>query len=72
MSQAGTRALVCLAEDVERGPGVQEHAKSPRSGRPLAGFVAQLMVSVDSRLNPSRVERTRRAAALYAEAGRRA
>ena len=39
--------------------------------RPLAGFVAQLMVSEDPRLRPSRGERTRSAAALYAEAARR-
>ncbi|MDR7035441.1 hypothetical protein J2X36_000176 [Methylobacterium sp. BE186] len=46
------------------------HAGNP-ARRPLAGFVAQLIVSEDPRLHPSRAERTRKAAALYAEAARR-
>ncbi|GEP04193.1 hypothetical protein [Methylobacterium oxalidis] len=46
------------------------HANGP-ARRPLAGFVAHLIVSADPRLRPSRGERTRNAAALYAEAARR-
>ena len=44
----------------------------PVPERPLAGFLAQLIVSAEPTLRPSRRERTRSAAARYAEAGRRA
>ncbi|MCJ2034114.1 hypothetical protein [Methylobacterium sp. J-068] len=44
----------------------------PVPARPLAEFLAQLLVSTESRLRPSRTERTRSAAACYAEAARRA
>lgn len=40
--------------------------------RPLAGFLAQLLVDADPTLRPPRSERTRSAAAHYAEAARRA
>ncbi|KQQ48158.1 hypothetical protein ASF58_02145 [Methylobacterium sp. Leaf125] len=44
----------------------------PIPARPLSGFLAQLIVSVEPTLRPSRLERTRSAAARYAEAARRA
>ncbi|AWN41028.1 hypothetical protein [Methylobacterium durans] len=50
--------------------GSGTHARKP-ARRPLAGFVAQLIVSEDPRLRPSRAERTRCAAAVYADAARR-
>ncbi|MBX9933793.1 MAG: hypothetical protein K2Y56_20115 [Methylobacterium sp.] len=39
-------------------------------GRPLAGFLAQLIVSTDPALRPSRGDRTRVAAARYAATAR--
>ena len=44
---------------------------SPGSARPQVGFVAQLLAGADPTLLPSRMERARRAASLYAEAARR-
>ncbi|GJD72273.1 hypothetical protein [Methylobacterium goesingense] len=44
----------------------------PVPNRALAGFLAQLIVSAEPTLRPSRGERTRAAAARYAEAARRA
>ncbi|KQO65473.1 hypothetical protein [Methylobacterium sp. Leaf88] len=44
----------------------------PVPARPLSGFLAQLIVSTEPTLRPSRIERTRSAAARYAEAARRA
>jgi hypothetical protein len=44
----------------------------PIPARPMAGFLAQLIVSTEPTLRPSRIERTRSAAARYAEAARRA
>ncbi|MDP4002139.1 hypothetical protein [Methylobacterium sp. NEAU K] len=41
------------------------------TGRPSACFVAQLLIAQDPTLRPSRQERTRIAAALYAETARR-
>ncbi|KAB1075813.1 hypothetical protein F6X51_03345 [Methylobacterium planeticum] len=62
-TEAGSRALTVVGEAAARaGPVVR---------RPLAGFVAQLIVSADPRLRPSRGERTRAAASLYAQAARR-
>lgn len=52
------------------GPSVG--ARGPVPNRPLAGFLAQLIVSVEPALRPSRGERTRAAAARYAETARRA
>jgi len=40
-------------------------------GRASAGFVAQLLIASDPTLRPSRLERTRAAAARYAETARR-
>ncbi|KQT50369.1 hypothetical protein ASG52_05990 [Methylobacterium sp. Leaf456] len=39
-----------------------------RGGRPLAGFLTQLIVSADPGLRPARLERTKAAVALYARA----
>lgn len=39
-----------------------------RGGRPMAGFLTQLIVSADPGLRPARSERTKAAAALYARA----
>lgn len=66
--QDPARALVVIAGGAEtRSDGLRA---VPR--RPLAGFLAQLIVSAEPALRPSRHERTRSAAARYAEAGRRA
>ena len=43
-------------------------AQRVRGGRPLAGFLTQLIVSADPALRPARSERTKAAAALYARA----
>ncbi|MCJ2096007.1 hypothetical protein MKK67_26440 [Methylobacterium sp. J-072] len=40
-------------------------------GRACSGFVAHLLVATDPTLRPSRLERTRAAAARYAETARR-
>ncbi|MGT2480943.1 hypothetical protein ACU4GR_23825 [Methylobacterium oryzae CBMB20] len=40
-------------------------------GRPRAGFIAHLLTADDPTLLPSRLERTRMAAACYAQAARR-
>ena len=42
-----------------------------RDGRTEAGFVTQLLVGADPTLQPSRLARTRQAAAQYAEMARR-
>ena len=52
------------------GPSAGGRGSVPN--RPLAGFLAQLIVSVEPTLRPSRGERTRAAAARYAETARRA
>ena len=44
----------------------------PIPARPMAGFLAHLIVSTEPTLRPSRIELTRSAAARYAEAARRA
>ncbi|CAM3375600.1 MULTISPECIES: hypothetical protein [Methylobacterium] len=41
------------------------------SGGACAGFVAQLLIATDPTLRPSRLERTKAAAARYAETARR-
>lgn len=54
--------------------GRREEPRSPRlagAARPRAGFVAQLLVAADPGLRPSRLERTRNAAARYAETAQR-
>ncbi|GJE60237.1 hypothetical protein [Methylobacterium trifolii] len=67
------RALVVLPGGrVGGGEGDARQDRAPRTGgRPLAEFVAHLIVSADQSLRPSRIERTRAAAALYAETDRR-
>ncbi|GJD55309.1 hypothetical protein [Methylobacterium dankookense] len=50
--------------------GASDRAAPRRDGRPQAGFVAQLIVSADPSLVPSRSERARRACALYDAAAR--
>lgn len=58
--EASARALVAA------GPG--RAAPRLRGGRPMAGFLTQLIVSADPALRPARPERTKAAAALYARA----
>ena len=65
---AAPRALVVLDGGRREETGT---ARRPGSARPCAGFVAQLLVAADPALRPSRLERTRDAAAHYAEAARR-
>ena len=51
-----------------------EHATrgaAPAWARPRAEFLTQLLVSADPAMRPSRIERTRAAAARYAETARR-
>ena len=57
------RALVTQDITLERAGG-ESHRRS--GGRPMAGFLAQLIVAADPSLRPARLERTRAAAALYA------
>ncbi len=66
-----SRALVALDGGRAEAPRAEPAPTSRGSGRPLAGFLAQMIVEADPTLRPSRLERTRAAAALYAEAGRR-
>ncbi|WP_336488637.1 hypothetical protein [Methylobacterium nigriterrae] len=68
-SRPGTRERALVALPDRQGTS-RSGTVSPVRG-PLAGFVAQLIVSADPRLRPSRGERTRSAVALYAEAARR-
>ena len=65
------RALVVL--DGGRGEERATYVAPIRlgAGRPNAGFVAQLLVTADPTLKPSRQERTRMAAARYGETARR-
>ena len=51
----------------------QDAAAYRRSGgRPMAGFLTQLIVEAEPGLRPTRSDRTRTAAALYARAAQRA
>lgn len=52
-------------------PSAGRTAERSAAGRPRAGFIAQLLTADDPTLLPSRLERTRMAAARYAEAARR-
>ncbi|MEE7441387.1 hypothetical protein [Methylobacterium oryzae] len=52
-------------------PPAPRTAERAAAGRPRAGFIAQLLTAGDPTLLPSRLERTRMAAARYAEAARR-
>lgn len=62
------RALVVLDGGRREEPRPARRADVPR---PCAGFLAQLLVAADPALRPSRLERTRNAAAHYAETARR-
>ena len=70
---AQARAIVLHGEilhgDVSYGDRADRLAP-PLRGRPLAGFLAQLIVSADPTLRPSRLDRTQEAAARYAETAR--
>lgn len=59
--EASSRALVA-------GPSVDAGPRRIRGGRPMADFLTQLIVSTDPALRPTRPERTKAAAALYARA----
>lgn len=57
---------------VETGnPAARETGRRFVGGRPMAGFLTQVIVGADPALRPSRLDRTRVAAALYAEAAGR-
>lgn len=65
------RALVVLEGGRSDARRMAASADRFGTGRPSAGFVAQLLIAQDPTLRPSRQERTRIAAALYAETARR-
>ncbi|GEO98458.1 hypothetical protein HPGCJGGD_4264 [Methylobacterium haplocladii] len=56
------RALVVVSP----GDGRDEPARRASGGRPMAGFLAQLIVDTNPALRVARSERTRTAVALYA------
>ena len=62
------RALVVI-DGGRSGRSVAE--ARPAAGRARAGFIAQLLTVEDPTLLPSRLARTRKAAARYAETARR-
>lgn len=70
---SGTGAATSRALVVIDGGRTNDRASaaSLRDGRAEAGFVAQLLVGADPTLQPSRLVRTRQAAASYAEMARR-
>jgi hypothetical protein len=65
------RALVVIdggrSEEVDGASA----AERPGAGKARAGFIAQLLTAGDPTLLPSRLERTRMAAASYAETAQR-
>lgn len=65
------RSLVVI--DGGRPEGRERAVSAERAvpGRSRAGFIAQLLTADDPTLLPSRLERTRMAAACYAETARR-
>ncbi|MBE7203294.1 MAG: hypothetical protein INR70_36610 [Parafilimonas terrae] len=65
------RALVVI--DGGRPEGRERAVPAERAvpGKSRAGFIAQLLTADDPTLLPSRLERTRMAAACYAQAARR-
>ncbi|WP_457105826.1 hypothetical protein [Methylobacterium sp. P5_C11] len=69
--QPTARALTVI--DGGQSDGRREALSAERAavGKPRAVFVAQLLSADDPTLQPSRLERTRVAAARYAEAARR-
>ena len=68
---AASRALVVIDGGRSERPDRAMPAERLPAGRSRAGFIAQLLTSEDPTLLPSRPERTRMAAARYAEAARR-
>ena len=67
VSAVPIRALTLVAET--RGDAEPGRTAAIRP-RPPAGFVTQLILGADPALRPSRLTRTRDAAALYAKAAR--
>lgn len=65
------RALVLIDGGRPERPERAASAERPAAGKPRAGFIAHLLTAGDPALLPSRLERTRMAAACYAEAARR-
>ncbi|MGE8125649.1 hypothetical protein ACQKQD_01590 [Methylobacterium sp. NPDC080182] len=64
-------ALALIDGGLSEAPSGTRTAERAAAGRPRAGFIAQLLTADDPTLLPSRLERTRMAAARYAEAARR-
>jgi hypothetical protein len=65
------RALVLIDGGQSERTERVASAERPAAGKPRAGFIAHLLTAGDPALLPSRLERTRMAAACYAEAARR-
>lgn len=65
------QALALIDGGLSEAPSSTQTAERAAAGRPRAGFIAQLLTADDPTLLPSRLERTRMAAARYAEAARR-
>ncbi|MCJ2067596.1 hypothetical protein MKK75_02055 [Methylobacterium sp. J-030] len=65
------RALVVIDGGRPEGRDRAVAAERAVPGKSRAGFIAQLLTADDPTLLPSRLERTRMAAACYAEAARR-
>ncbi|WP_342105256.1 hypothetical protein [Methylobacterium sp. SI9] len=65
------RALVVIDGGRPEGRERAVAAERAAPGRSRAGFIAQLLTADDPTLLPSRLERTRMAAASYAETARR-
>ena len=68
---AASRALVVIDGGRSERPDRAMPAERLAAGRSRGGFITQLLASEDPTLLPSRPERTRMAAACYAEAARR-
>ncbi|GJE12301.1 MULTISPECIES: hypothetical protein [Methylobacterium] len=69
--QDAARALVVIDGGQSEEAGGTAAAERSTAGKPRAGFVAQLLTAGDPTLLPSRLERTRMAAACYTETARR-
>jgi hypothetical protein len=65
------RALVVIDGGRPEGRDKAVPAERAVPGKSRAGFIAQLLTAEDPTLLPSRLERTRMAAACYAQAARR-
>jgi hypothetical protein len=65
------RALLVLDGESAQARDSTRRTERSAAGRPRAGFIAQLLATGDPTLLPSRLERTRRAAALYDAAAQR-